>query len=138
MREAFHTFALRYHPDRFARAPTEKRERASQIYRRGAEAYRVLMDGELRRRYDVGLRHGDLRLTDAAERKERVKSRTQSTKLGVRSSKARPFVSQAQRAFKLGDFKTAKLNLKMALAHEPANPLIRARLAAVEEQLRGH
>lgn len=132
IRRAFHEFARRYHPDRFAAADAEKRERAGQIYRRGAEAYRVLMDPESRRRYADGLARGALRL--AAEGEARRPS--SSTRLTVASPRARPFATKALQAFNDGDYKTAKLNLKMALAHEPENELLKARLADVEQKLR--
>ena len=62
IRDAFHRFALRFHPDRHIGAPVEKIERATHIYARGAEAYRALIDPELRKRYDVLLARGHLRL----------------------------------------------------------------------------
>ena len=134
VRAAFHAFARRYHPDRFAGGPAEKRARAEAIYRRGAEAYRVLMNGESRRRYDAGLAAGQLRLTSAASDPKRPSS---STRLTVTSPRARPFATKAQEAWKAGDYKTAKLNLKMALSHEPDNALLKARLADVEQKLAG-
>ena len=103
IREAFHVFALRYHPDRFAGAPEEKRERAAQIYRRGAEGYRVLMNQGSRSRYDEGLAEGRLRLTAEEERREEMARRNPTTgQLGVRSLRARPFATKAQMAFNRG------------------------------------
>jgi curved DNA-binding protein CbpA len=133
IREAFHAFALKYHPDRFAGAPEAKRERAAQIYRRGAEGYRVLMNAEARRRYDECMREGRLRLTPEQERATR--RRSSSGRLTVRSPRARPFATKALQAYKRGDYKTAKLNLKMALNHEPDNAVLKARLADVEQRL---
>lgn len=135
IREAFHVFALRYHPDRFAGAPGEKRERAAEIYRRGAEGYRVLMNSGSRSRYDEGLSKGRLRLTAEEERRGEIDRRNPTAQMGVRSPRARPFATKAQMAFKKGDYKTAKLNLKMALQHEPENALLIARLAEVEQRL---
>lgn len=133
IRAAYHDFALRYHPDRYAGAPEDKRVRAEQIFRRGAEGYRVLMDPELRARYDRGLAKGKLRL---APEEERISARPRASgSQTVRSAKARPFAKKALRDYKRGDFKSAKLQLKMALQHEPDNPLLLARLADVEEKL---
>ncbi len=134
IRAAFHEFALRYHPDRFSEAPPEKRARASQIYRRGAEAYRVLMDPGRRRQYDEQLARGRLRF-DPETDKQSIRP-TSSTRLSVSSPRARPFATKALQAFNQGDYKTAKLNLKMALQHEPDNALLKARLADVEQKLR--
>lgn len=135
IREAFHAFALRYHPDRFADAPEAKRERAAQIYRRGAEGYRVLLNPEMRAKYDRSMKEGKLRLTSEDERQEELAKRSQTGGMGVRSARARPFVAKAQMAMKKGDYKTAKLNLKLALTHEPGNALIQARLADCEKKM---
>lgn len=135
IREAFHAFALRFHPDRFSTATESKRERASQIYRRGAEGYRVLMNPVTRRRYDEGLRSGELRLRPSEQRQSEAPS-AGSSRLSVRSPRARPFATKAMQALKNGDLKTARLNLKMALQHEPDNALLRARLTDVERRLK--
>jgi curved DNA-binding protein CbpA len=134
IRAAFHAFARRYHPDRFRDATDAKRERAGTIYRRGAEAYRVLMSAESRRRYDEGLDRGELRLASGATPDPKRPAST--TRLTVTSPRARPFATKAQEAWKAGDYKTAKLNLKLALTHEPENLLLKARLADVEQKLR--
>jgi curved DNA-binding protein CbpA len=134
IREAFHGFALRYHPDRFAAAPAAQRERAAQIYRRGAEGYRVLMNPASRRAYDEGLRRGELRMKPEQQRRRESPS-PRSGRLTVRSPRARPFATKALQAFRKGDYKAAKLNLKMALQHEPDNALLKARLADVEQRL---
>lgn len=134
IREAFHAFALKYHPDRFAGAPEAKRERAAQIYRRGAEGYRVLMNAATRRSYDEGLGTGKLRAV--AQETSRPVPGSSPAALTVTSARARPFATKALQAFKSGDYKTAKLNLKLALGHEPDNALLKARLADVEQRLR--
>lgn len=134
IRAAFHAFALRYHPDRFGGAPAGKRERAAQIYRRGAEGYRVLMNPNARRAYDQGLRRGELRLRPDRQRDTERPSPT-SGRLTIRSPRARPFATKALQAYKKGDYKAAKLNLRMALQHEPDNALLKARLADVEKRL---
>ncbi|MBX3276087.1 MAG: DnaJ domain-containing protein [Sandaracinaceae bacterium] len=134
IRDAFHAFALKYHPDRFTDAPEPKRERAEQIFRRGAEGYRVLLDPEARARYDELLRAGKLRMSAEDERAQELARRAKSGGLTV-SPRARPFVQKATQAMQAGDFKTAKLNLKLALGHEPGNAMLEARLAEVERQL---
>ena len=134
IRDAYHNFALKYHPDRYAGAPAEKKARAAQIFRRGAEGYRVLMDPEMRRRYDEGLSKGQMRL-NAEEQAAPSQRPRPSGVLSVRSPKARPFAKKALRDVKRGDYKSAKFQLKMALQHEPDSDLLQARLAEVEQRL---
>lgn len=63
IRRAFQDFALAFHPDVHAGGPPEALECARHVYRRGAEAYRVLIDPDLRAKYDLALARGHLRLS---------------------------------------------------------------------------
>jgi curved DNA-binding protein CbpA len=134
VKRAFHVFARKYHPDRFVAAPPEKRERAAQIYRRGTEAYRVLCDPTKRRRYDETLKQGALRYDPTEERAGDTRASRAAAKI---APKARPFVQKAEQAQKAGDLRTAKLNYKIALQHDPDNAELKEKLAEVEQKLAG-
>jgi curved DNA-binding protein CbpA len=134
VREAFHNFALRYHPDRHVGGGAEKSDRATEIYARGAEAYRVLLDPETRRRYDRGLRRGHLRFRPEDETPSSVRPPSGSMTL-TRTLKAAPFARKAMDAIKREDWQSAHLNLRLVLQHEPDNELLKAHLAAVESKL---
>lgn len=133
VRRAFHDFAMRYHPDRFAGAEEEKRERAASIYRRGAEGYRVLTDPEQRKRYDEGLTKGRMRYDEPASSPNSV--RPAPGAVDVKNLRARPFVQKALEMIKAGDFKGAKLNLALALNYEPENAGLAAKLEEVKQKL---
>ncbi len=135
VRRAFHVFALKFHPDRHAAASPEKRERAAVIYRRGAEGYRVLLDPTQRRHYDAQLAAGKVRFDaeHAAKQQRSVSTTTGTLTVGPL---ARPFATKADQALRAGDLKTARLNLQIALRHEPENVLLTAKLASVELQLK--
>ncbi|MGE0786928.1 MAG: DnaJ domain-containing protein [Sandaracinaceae bacterium] len=132
IREAYHRFALRYHPDRHVGAVEGTRARAAEIFRRGAEGYRVLMDPESRRRYDRALEEGTLRLATEAPRD----SRAPTPAHGVRSAKARPLAKKAMKDLARGDYRSAMLSLKMALAYEPDNAELKAHLETCELKLK--
>ncbi len=133
VRRAFHEFAARYHPDKFLRAGHEKAnvERAAQIYRRGAEAYKVLTDPKRRRAYDAQLAQGKLRY-DANEEPPPPAQPTGSWPIRVKNPMARPFATKAEQAFKAHDWGTAKVNLKMALSKDTGNAQLTGLLAEVE------
>ena len=63
IRQGFHVFAAAFHPDAHRYADGANQRLASQIYRRGTEAYRVLLDPKLRSRYDLELAKGNVRLS---------------------------------------------------------------------------
>lgn len=132
VRAAFHDFARRYHPDRWAGEPESERDKAAALYRRGAEAYRVLMDPADRARYDQGLTRGEARLAPAALESG---GRTPPASItAIKNAKARPFWQKAQEALKTGDLKSAKLNLKLALNADPGNAIIEAMIRDVESR----
>ncbi|MBN8614521.1 MAG: DnaJ domain-containing protein [Deltaproteobacteria bacterium] len=135
VRRAFHDFAMRYHPDRYAGAPPDKAERASQIYRRGAEAYRVLSNLEQRKRYDQLMAAGTLRYVDPTATEERAAKKPEGA-LEVKSLRARPFLQKGIDAEKRGDLQQAKLNFGMALQHEADNAALKQRYDDVVAKLK--
>ncbi|HEX6245268.1 MAG TPA: DnaJ domain-containing protein [Polyangiales bacterium] len=136
IRAAFHRFAAKYHPDRFlgGGADGAKIERAAQIYRRGAEAYKVLCDPPRRKQYDAGLARGQLRF-DANAEPEPAPAIVGQWPIKVKNPVARPFATKAEQAYKAGDFGTAKVNLKLALAKDPGNAQVGVLLADVDARL---
>ncbi|MFM2420951.1 MAG: hypothetical protein RL385_5674 [Pseudomonadota bacterium] len=135
VRAAFHRFASKYHPDKHTGdgASLSKVERAAHVYRRGAEAYKVLADPGRRRAYDAGLREGVLRFDPNAPVREDPAA-VLAWPLKVQNPVARPFAVKAEQAFKAGDVGAAKVNLKMVASKDPGNPYAAAWLALLAER----
>lgn len=131
VKRAFHQFALRYHPDRYAGAPEDKRERAAEIYRRGAEAYRVLTNPQQRAVYDKQLAQGQLRYVEPQEERPRV-----AGAIEVKSIRARQPLQRALEAEKKGDLQAARLNYSLALQAEPENAALKEKLEQVVARLK--
>ena len=133
IRSAFHRFAREHHPDNFVGVP-DQADRHTMLYQQASEAYRVLSDPTKRKLYDEGLAKGQKRYRDDRLRETR---RTMKPPGGVmlRSSKARIFFTRAHRAIKAEDWPQAKLNLKMAIQHEPENEELQAKLEEVQSQM---
>lgn len=132
IRAAFHRFALRYHPDQHVGTGERRLARAEQIYRRGAEAYRVLLDPPSRREYDAGLSQGALRYVQETDGRSRPPG--PSRRVPSMAPRARPLVQQAEASLRNGDAKAAVLSLKIALGHDPGNETIEARLEEAKAQ----
>jgi curved DNA-binding protein CbpA len=140
VRRAFRVFARKYHPDRYAGATQEKRDRANEIYRRGSEGVQVLCDPDARHLYDIALQKGITRLT-AAQREgaTRILEKREQPKrkeVVIRSVHARAYYEKALRAMEARDLRAAWKALKAAAEEEPDNPLIGARLTKVDALLR--
>jgi curved DNA-binding protein CbpA len=131
IRDAFHRFALKYHPDNHSGGDPGRLARATQIFRRGAEAYRVLGNPDSRRRYDEGLGRGERRLSSEPDTGTARRAPPAQTV----NRKAHPFYRTAERLMAAGDLGNAKLQLKIALGHDPESSLVQTKLAQVEEQL---
>ena len=129
VRQAFHAFARRYHPDNHTDDPT-RHARATSIFRRGTEAYRVLLDRELRAVYDGELDNGEKRLRAGVER------RHPSRIPRPLSPRARNFFAAAEQAQRRGDLPAAILQLRIALQHEPDSPVLRQKLEDLEARRR--
>ncbi len=139
IKRAFRKFAKRYHPDRFAGKPPEKVEQAAEIYRRGSEAFQVLSMEETRKEYDLGLRTGRIRLS-AEEQARALAPEVDVPKKKehpIKSPQALVYFRQGVKAANEGDLRACWRLLKQALAEEPGNPFIRARLKKVQQHLRG-
>jgi curved DNA-binding protein CbpA len=133
IRSAFHRFAREHHPDNFVGSPDEA-ERHTLLYQQASEAYRVLLDPTKRQLYDEGLAQGQLRYRDDRLRETRRSMRPPGGVM-LRSSKARMFFTRAHRAIKSEDWPQAKLNLKMALQHEPDNEELKSKLDEVLQKM---
>jgi curved DNA-binding protein CbpA len=131
----FRAFARRFHPDRFAGQPDHVAE-ATTVYRRATEAYRVLTNPEQRRYYDEQRAQGRTRLDlDAIRRSVRPSARPSGAPAAAVnehfSARARPFVAQAEQALRAKNYKQARLNLQIAVQHDPNNENLKQKLAEV-------
>jgi curved DNA-binding protein CbpA len=133
IRSAFHRFAREHHPDNFVGSPDES-ERHTMLYQQASEAYRVLLDPTKRQLYDEGLAKGHVRYQDDRLRETRRSMRPPGGVM-LRSSKARAFFTRAHRAIKSEDWPQAKLNLMMALQHEPDNEELKSKLEEVLQKM---
>ena len=133
VKAAFQAFALEFHPDEVEdHEPLACREKAEAIFRRGAEAYRVLNSAATRAVYDDGLRRGELRLMEVAA-KPRPKPRTLEDLAATPKGKAH--ARKADQLLSIGDFDRARSPLTSACQEEPDNADLKERLEILWEAL---
>lgn len=140
IKKAFREFARRYHPDNYAGTTSPaKLEQSTAIYRRGSEAYQVLMDAKLRKAYDAALQKGKLRLSPEemdralAPKSEQKKKQPQ---VPIRSPQALRAYKAGIAAAHRGEWKDAWRLLRQAHEAEPENDFIAERYYRVERKLR--
>jgi len=133
IKAAFHAFAEAFHPDAHATAEEAQRRGVHTIFKRGAEAYRVLQDPASRALYDSAVTRGEVRpLTLSSMRPPPPLPRDGTIQEELVAIGARPFAHRASELAAAGDFAQAKLYVKLALFHDPES----ATLLAFEEYLR--
>jgi curved DNA-binding protein CbpA len=125
VRDAFHQFALTYHPDQYPDDLAGAR-RVLRIFKRGTEGYRVLLDPVLRARYDAALNRGELRLTAETERQAVLaEARLESAKgeAGALPAEHQPLYDKVREALTRGDLVNARAFM-MLLGRKSAHPKV--------------
>ena len=130
---AFHEFALAFHPDVHAKG-SEARDVARAVFRRGAEAYRVLSDSELRAKYDLAVAQGHLRLTNGQpDPRTRTEGALKSLEDLCRTPAARLAAHNANEQIGRGKLTEARRLLKEAFVHDGyENPELEERIEALD------
>lgn len=125
IRDAFHKFALRFHPDQHIDDP-EQQSRVLRIFKRGSEGYRVLLDPVLRARYDSALGRGESRLSPDAERTVVASEAKVSTVAEAPlPADVLPLYEKVSEALKRGDITNAKAFL-MLLSRKSSHPKVQS------------
>lgn len=136
IRAAFHQFALAFHPDMHGDAPAETLAALRRIFQRGAEAYRVLCDPELRVCYDMALAKGRLRLDPQDVKRARLPLDVKPLDELCRSAAAKLRAKKADQLIGQGDLSGALSELQLALADDgDANPALAERIEALNVAL---
>jgi curved DNA-binding protein CbpA len=133
LRSAFHAFSRAFHPDAHIGEGDEVQSAVRRVFQRGAEAYHVLRDPELRIRYDMALAKGQLRLSDPTSRPPQTSSAGKPLDAICRSAGAKLSAQKADKLLGRGELEAAKAELDRALQYDGgANPELAARIADLE------
>jgi curved DNA-binding protein CbpA len=138
VRAQFHEFSRKFHPDTLRDASDEEREKARQIFARGAEAYAVLKTPKRRSDYDMALAQGQKRLNERSigPAGEAVPSQRKSLDDVCSTAGGRLHARQAARALSDGNLREAASLLRKALFAEPKNQDLFERLKSIEELIK--
>lgn len=122
IRDGWRAFALAFHPDRHRDAPDDVRHATTHVFQRGAEAYRVLQDPALRRRYlELLGSHGAVRMSPEQVARVRQEGDGSRARDVVHSPAARAFAEKADELLEAGKLEAARLQLQLASMREPGN-----------------
>jgi curved DNA-binding protein CbpA len=135
VRAAFHEFSLLYHPDQYVDSPSDVRDAASEVYKRGVEAYRCLSRGPSRERYERALGRGRIRLD--ADRPSTVPppAVVRTLEMVAQTPRAKQYAVRADRLITAGKLDDARVQLVSACQCEPHNEELGERLQILYEAL---
>jgi curved DNA-binding protein CbpA len=129
IRDAFHEFALAFHPDAQLDLAPDARRVVARIFQRGVEAYRVLSSDGERARYDLALAKGLLRLEGTSDRQP---TGARSMDELCRTAAAKLYAKRAEDLITQGRLGRAADELLRALrAEDRPNPDLAERLEAL-------
>jgi curved DNA-binding protein CbpA len=128
IKAAFHAFALRCHPDRYVDDGAEVGSAAAEVFKRGVEAYNVLVRPDLRKRYDTVLAKGKLRLDPNAPESVPPPPRGKMLVDCAHTPRGKQFAIKADRLISIGKLEEARIQLASALSDEPDNDELKERM----------
>src|SRR5580692_1378630 len=114
VKAGLHEFSLLYHPDRFVASPAEVGAVASEIYKRGVEAYRCLSRKPSRDRYDRGLARGKVRLEAARLSTVPPPPVVRTLEMVARTKRGKELARKADRLIDVGKLEDARVQLASA------------------------
>lgn len=130
IKEAFHAFAMRCHPDRYVDEGPEVAAAASEVFKRGVEAYNILSKPDLRARYDDALRAGRLRMDPNEIPKPKAAPKAPASLESLaRTEEGKSYARRADLLLSAGRRDDARGQLTSACSLEPTNQELLQRLA---------
>jgi len=135
VKAGFHEFSLQYHPDRFVDSPPEVGAVATEIYKRGVEAYRCLSRKATRERYDRGLGRGKLRYEVGRQSTAPPPPTVRTLEMVARTPRGKQLALKADRLIDVGRLDDARVQLVTACQNEPHNEELAERLQILYEAL---
>lgn len=132
LRDAYHDARKRFHPDSFLSQADDIRGAVDRIARRITEGYMVLRDRTRRAAYDSALSSGQVRYNTELEQEKKIEA---DAARGTTPNGKRYFGLHLE-AERAGDVVKAHAHLKTAVTFEPKNAALKAKLEALEAQLK--
>lgn len=135
IKDAFHKFALRFHPDQLVEDGDDVVAAGAELFKRGVEAYNILSKRELRERYDVQLKKGRLRMDVDARPSEPPPPPMRTLEMIAKTPGGKKYAAKADRLLSIGKLEEARIQLTSAYQQEPTNGELQERIDILYEAL---
>jgi curved DNA-binding protein CbpA len=128
IKAAFHQFALRFHPDKLVDDGDEAVAAGAELFKRGVEAYNILVKKELRERYDGELKKGRIRMDPNKRPSAPPPPLMRTLEMIAKTPRGKKHAAQADRLLSIGRLEDARIQLQTACQHEPSNAELEERV----------
>jgi curved DNA-binding protein CbpA len=135
VKAAFHTFALRFHPDQLVDEGPEAVAAGAELFKRGVEAYNILSKKDLRERYDAELRKGRLRMDQNKKESAPPPPPMRTLEMIAQTPHGKKHAARADRLLSIGKLEDARVALTSAYQQEPHNQELNDRIQILYEAL---
>jgi curved DNA-binding protein CbpA len=137
VKKAFHDLAVHCHPDQYQDEVAEARNAAERIFKCSVEAYSILSNPDLRRRYDAQLKLGKLRLDPSLPEAPAAAPAAEVPMFQLATTmEGRKFAAKAQAHLEANEWEQARIALSDACQREPGNAALQACLKKIYTQRR--
>jgi curved DNA-binding protein CbpA len=128
VKAAFHEFALACHPDQYVNDEPDAAVAATELFKRGVEAYKVLKSAAWRSQYDEGLLRGQLRFTPGRVEIAAPAIAIRTLEEIATTPHAKQLAKKAERLISSGRLEEARVALVTALQEDYENDELKERL----------
>jgi curved DNA-binding protein CbpA len=135
IKAAFHKFALRFHPDQLVDDGEDVVAAGAELFKRGVEAYNILVKPALRERYDDQLRKGRLRMDIDKRPSAPPPPPMRTLEMIAKTPNGKKFAAKADRLLSIGKLEEARVQLTTAFQQEPTNVELQERINILYEAL---
>ena len=135
IKAAFHKFALRFHPDQLVEDGEDVVAAAAELFKRGVEAYNILIKRDLRARYDAELRKGRIRMDADAMPSAPPPPPMRTLEMIAKTPNGKKLAAKADRLISIGKLEEARIQLTTAFQQEPTNSELQERINVLYEAL---
>ena len=127
--------ALKFHPDQLVEEGVDVTAAAAELFKRGVEAYNILIKPDLRTRYDAELKKGRLRMDADARPSAPPPPPMRTLEMIAKTPGGKKYAAKADRLLTIGKLEEARIQLTTALQQEPTNGELQERINILYEAL---
>ena len=136
IKKSYFDQSRQFHPDKYFSEDPNLQAMITKIFKRINEAYKVLSDTEKRAAYTKGINSDQRKQLLRYDRRKLETLQKGGPEDEGQTAMGKKYYQLAKTSMQNKDYKSARINLQLAVKMEPNNQTFRARLAECEDNLK--